>query len=188
MSHVKMLEESKHHAQEVFSRLYGISVENDDKSRVALACYGIAQQHHAAIILLLDQHHPLLSSALSLLRSLYEATFRGAWVGHCATDEQAANLVSGDKKQVDMASIISVLLRELQSTENADFYKKAWPALSACTHTYEHQLLPWLTEQDITPTYQSGQIEWVLKRATEALNIIEAGVRFHEATPQSSKS
>jgi len=184
MSHTEMLETSKRHAQEVFSRLYGIPVENDDKSRVALACYGIAQQHHAAIILLLDQPHPLLSSALSLLRSLFEATFRGAWVGHCATDEQAANLLSGDKKQIDMASIISVLLRDLKSTEHADFYKKAWPALSACTHTYEHQLLPWLIDQDITPSYQSGQIEWVLKRATEALNIVEAGVRFHEVPPQ----
>lgn len=178
MKYQQSLAEAREEASSLGKRLYGTLLKSDLRSRVALSCFAIAQQHHSAIIVLLSQPQPLQSSAFSLLRPLAEATFRGFWIDRCASDEKIENILSGDKKQIDTATIIRELLVAVgQSDKHSSFYKRVWPSLSAYTHSYEESLHPWLSGRDIEPSFAEDRLLSLLTRASLMAKLIEAGVR-----------
>lgn len=177
MKYQQSLATARQEASSLGQRLHGKSLKSDLRSRVALSCFAIAQQHHSAIIVLLSHPQPLQSSAFSLLRPLAEATFRGFWVARCASDEKIENILSGGKKQIDTATIIRELLAAVsQSDKHSSFYKRVWPGLSAYTHSYEESLLPWLSSQDIEPIFTEEHLLSLLTRASLTAKLIEAGV------------
>ncbi len=177
MKYQQSLAAAREEASSLGKRLHGSLLKSDLRSRVALSCFAIAQQHHSAIIALLSHPQPLQSSAFSLLRPLTEATFRGFWIARCASDEKIENILSGEKKQIDTATIIRELLAAVgHSDKHSSFYQRVWPSLSAYSHSYEESLHPWLSGQDIEPNFTEEHLLSLLTRASLTAKLVEAGV------------
>jgi hypothetical protein len=150
--------------------LHGLRLKNDERSRVAAALFAIAQQHHTSILLLLNNREPLHASAFSLLRLLVETTIRGVWVMHCATEEQERNVIEGNKKQLDTASMFAAIEEAIKGSSGRDLpikdlYDKHWKVLSAYTHSYEQRVQRWLATKDIEPTYSTEETEELVLRS-----------------------
>ena len=64
------LDDAKIQAERYGQQLHGLGLPGDARSRVAFACFAVAQQHHSAMLILLDRPNPLQSSAFALLRPL----------------------------------------------------------------------------------------------------------------------
>lgn len=172
------LDEAQAEANQIARSLQGIKLRGDFRSRVALVCFAIAQQHHAAILILLANTPPLHATAFALLRPLMEATLRGEWISHCASDEQVKCFANGDKKQLDMSSLVSALEKKLNDLKVHEvLYKNTWPVLSAYTHTYEHQVMHWLTGNDVSSDYSPEQVQWLISIASPVLKLCAASVR-----------
>ena len=172
------LDEAQAEANQIARLLQGINLCADFRSRVALACFAIAQQHHAAILILLTNTPPLHATAFALLRPLMEATLRGEWISHCATDEQVKSFASGHKKQLDMSSLIKALEKKLGDLNvHENLYQNTWPVLSAYTHTYEDQVLHWLAGNDVSSDYSPEQVQWLISTASPVLKLCAASVR-----------
>ncbi len=158
-------------AVKIAVRLHGQKLKKSDlRSIVSASCFAVAQQHHNAILILLAHQPPLQATAFALLRLLVEATVRGSWLSHCATDEQVENFVEPQRKQLDMASMQIAIDKVRGVTSDGyslheSLYKKHWGALSEYTHTSARQVQHWLTTQDIEPVYSDAEVSELLKRA-----------------------
>ncbi|MEK8034185.1 hypothetical protein AACH06_25445 [Ideonella sp. DXS29W] len=184
MTYDEALAVARRDAHALAERLLGQQLKSDRRSRVALSCFAIAQQHHSSIIVLLSHPSPLQASAFALLRPLAEAIFRGLWVAHCASEEKAENLHTGAKKQIDMATIVRELIEAGgKAGDHPDFYRRVWPHLSAFTHSYEASLDPWLQGQDVEANFEDGDLMSLLKRTHLMCQCIEAGVLSMRADP-----
>jgi len=187
MNYEHALASAREEAHGLGEMLYGKSLKSDARSLVALGCFAVAQQHHSSIIILLSHPLPLQSSAFALLRPLVEATFRAFWVAHCASDEKIKNLLTGDKKQIDTATIVRELVEAVdQDSKHASFYQRVWPELSAYTHTYEEALSPWLRGQDIESKFTNEELLALLKRVSLLANFIKVGVFSLLAIPDAA--
>lgn len=172
------LNEAQTEANEIAQSLHGLQLPNDPRTRVAFACFAVAKQHHASLLILLANDPPLQATAFALLRPLLEATLRGEWISHCATDDQVKTFALGGKKQLDMSSLVSELGKKLSDwNAHAVLYKRTWPIISAYTHTYEHQIQPWLFASEVCPNYTSEQVSWLLANASPCLKLCAASIR-----------
>lgn len=172
------LDEAKRQAEHYGGQLHGLRLNSDARSRVAFACFAVAQQHHSAILILLDRATPLEATAFALLRPMLEATLRGEWVLHCATDDQVRTFALGGKKQLDMASVISALEKENPGSDaHRVLYQNNWQIMSAYTHTYEYQVQHWLGSGDVCPTYEPSQMAWLLNASTGCFRLCVTSVK-----------
>jgi hypothetical protein len=187
MNYSQSLTAAREEARALGERLHGKVLTSDLRSRVALGCFAVAQQHHSGIIVLLSHPLPLHASAFALLRPMAEATFRGFWVARCATEAKVENILSGNKKQIDTATIVRELIEAAgQSGKHSDFYSRVWPRLSVHTHTYEESLDPWLRGQDIESKFTEEELLSLLKRASLSAQLVEAGVLSLLAQPENA--
>lgn len=171
------LNEAKQQAERYGKRLHGMQLKGDSRSRVALACFAVAQQHHSAILILLDRPSPLQAAAFALLRPLMEATLRGEWVLHCATDDQVRSFVQGDKQQLDMASVIRALEKINPGSEaHRILYLDNWKIVSAYTHTFEYQIQHWLVDGKVCPAYDPAQLAWLLNAGTACFRLCVSSI------------
>lgn len=172
------LVEAQAEANAIAESLHGLKLRGDPRSRVSLACFAIAQQHHSAMLILLANSPPLAATAFALLRPLMEAMLRGEWVSHCATDDQVKSFAMGGKKQVDMSSVISELGKKLNDPNaHSVLYKQTWAVVSAYTHTYENQVQHWLAVNDVAPSYTAEEISWLLTHASPCMKLCAASIR-----------
>jgi hypothetical protein len=166
------LEEAKSQAEKYSQTLNNLQLKGDPRSRVALACFAVAQQHFSAILILLDRPNPLNATAFALLRPLMEATLRGEWILHCASNDQVKTFAMGGKQQLDMSSLIKSLEKcNPGSDAHSVLYKNNWKIVSSYTHTYEHQVQHWLVDGDICPKYEPEQIAWLINAATASFRL-----------------
>ncbi len=176
MSATITLEDAIRITENLGQRLHGLHLPNDTRSRVAFACFACAQQHQSAILILLQRENPLEATAFALLRPLLEATLRGEWILHCATNEQVKTFALGGKKQLDMSSVVQALEKMHPGSDaHKILYSNLWAFVSAYTHTYEHQVQHWLGDE-VAPSYPDEQIAWLLKSSCACLALCTASV------------
>ncbi len=129
--------------------------------RAAIACLGIAQEHHHSIILLIA--HELNASAYALLRVSLESYVRGMWLALCASDEQVAKFWAGDNPPG-----INALLKQLEGKPSfsegvlSQIKREHWGTLCGFTHTGGLQVQRWNTETSIEPSYEPKEVAQVL--------------------------
>ena len=139
-----------------------IEMWQTEKNRAAAACFGIAQDHHAAIVFLMK--NKFYSSSFSLLRSLFESYLRGLWLKHCATDTQVSAFFRGGEPPKTM-------IAEIGSTEAftsgvlSRIKKENWSAMSAFTHTGGLHLQRWQSQDSVEPTFAPKELEECLNCA-----------------------
>jgi hypothetical protein len=161
------LDDAKEQAVKYGGQIPEMRLQSTPRNRVAFACFAIAHQHHSAILMLLDRPSPLTATAFALLRPTLEATLRGEWVLHCATDEQIKSFALGGTRQLDMASVIQAIERVNPGSDaHKILYKDNWHIVSAYTHSFEHPIQHWLFEEEVSPQYSTEQMAWLLTTAT----------------------
>lgn len=156
-------------ANEIAESLHGLSAPFDDRTRTALACFAISQQHYNSILLLLSNQQPLEATAFALLRPLTESMIRGTWILYCATDDQVDTFTTEGTK-LDMASMMKQVGSAISKDLHGTIYQH-WHSLSAYTHTGEHQVQRWLTTKDIEPKYSEKEIEELLRIVTGIMEL-----------------
>jgi hypothetical protein len=162
----------------------GVRLGGDLRTRVAAICFGVAQEHHAAIVTLLALVTPLSSSAFALGRPQFEAYVRGMWLAHCATDEQVEGYLQG--KVPDMASLIAAI-EKLQGDGEVSslrtIYRRSWRAMSGMTHTGAEHFERWGDGEVLEPAFTYDDIGRILDFAARIGVLSTAGIALlsHDA-------
>jgi hypothetical protein len=155
------IEAAFNHVEWLRAALHDKEISAAPTIRAAVACLGIAQDHHHSIVLLID--HKLNASAYALIRVALESYVRGMWLALCASDEQVAKFWAGDNPPV-----IDALLKQLESTPSfsegvlSQIKREHWGALCGFTHTGGLQVQRWNTEISIEPSYEPNEVAQVL--------------------------
>lgn len=155
----------------------GVRLGGDIRTRTAAVCFGVAQEHHAAIVTLLILVQPLHASAFALARPLFEAYVRGMWLAHCASDEQVERYHQG--KIPDMASLIAALgkLRGGEEMSNLRrIYERNWRSMSGMTHAGAEHFEKWRDDQVLEPAYTDDDIGRILDFAARIGLLTTAGL------------
>lgn len=176
-----MAEESLHKSMQLVEWLArqvgGLRLGGDLRTRVAAICFGVAQEHHAAIVTLLALATPLTSSAFALGRPQFEAYVRGMWLAHCASDEQVDGYLQG--RIPDMASLIAAL-KKLQGDGEVSslrtIYRRSWRAMSGLTHTGAEHFERWSDGEVLEPAFTSDDIGRFLDFAARIGVLSTAGI------------
>lgn len=106
------------------------------KDHLALSCFDLSVEHHAAICALC--HVPLYGSMFALVRVQFEALGNGLWVRHAASDEEAKKYQGKDGlKGIGFGTLLSIFEGRVGATSPAltTFRKRYWKILSNFTHT-----------------------------------------------------
>lgn len=155
----------------------GIHLGGDVRSRTAAVCFGVAQEHHAAMVTLLVLKQPLYASVFALARPLFEAYVRGMWLAQCATDEQVERYHEG--KIPDTVSLITAL-EKLQGGGDVSnlrkIYERSWRAMSGMTHAGAEHFSKWSDGQVLEPAYTDDDIGRILDFAARIGVLSTAGL------------
>lgn len=139
-----------------------VEMSESMKNRAASACFGIAQDHHAAIVLLLES--TFYSSSFTLLRSVFEAYLRGLWLKHCATEAQATEFFKGTKPPGNMVAEIEAT-PDFSNGVLSRIKKENWNSMCEFTHTGGLHLQRWQSHNSVEPKFDEEEIEECLNCA-----------------------
>ena len=148
MGQAASIQTAKQLAHDIANAVNDLTLQADDRSRLAAACYFAALDHHEGITILFDSGVP--SPALALLRPLYEAFIRGSWLHGCASESELNAFKDGKEPPK-----INELLRRLEMTAEFDSnilsnaHGPNWAALCGLTHTGIQQVLICLSSDGI---------------------------------------
>lgn len=155
----------------------GIHLDSDIRTRTAAVCFGVAQEHHAAMVTLLILKQPMYASVFALARPLFEAYVRGMWLALCATDEQVDRYLEG--KIPDAASLITALEKQQGGSYVSNLrkiYKSSWRSMSGMTHAGAEHLSKWSNGQVLEPAYTDDDIGRILDFAARVGVLATAGL------------
>jgi hypothetical protein len=148
-----------------WDRLQNISAD-DNRSHAVLRFVSVALQHQHSITLLIDNKIP--SSALALLRCLYDTCMRGVWTASCATPDQAASILQGEFDF--QAAKIQPKLQELYGS-GLDPDGRSY--LHSLTHTgYEQLKWQYSKSGDIEPAFDDEQLIRCIRSASALLVLV----------------
>lgn len=156
-------------------RLGGTALPANLRFRLAAGCLDAALEHYRAIVLLIA--HSFHGSAFALVRSMFEAYVRGAWLHQCASEDQLQLFKRGTLGH-SFGSFLSDLekLDAFREGVLSSVKKKSWDVMCGFTHTGFDQVVRRNTENDIGPNYEVDELIEALDFADGIA--IMAGVEF----------
>lgn len=130
---------------------------DDRRVTITLAYCNLALDHHTAIILLLRNR--LYSSALALVRPVFEAMLRAHWVVGCAKDAEVDQLA--EDHDFDIMSRVDP--NRIDAAFQADgFFRQAktdaWKAMNAYTHSGLPQLVRQFSGTRVEASYSEPDV------------------------------
>ena len=158
---MNIVQDSKAIAEWLHTKIDGVAISNDEKTRAAAGCFDTALEHQVAISILIE--NMLYGSAFALARSVFEAYIRGMWLAKCATDKEVKDFLSNkfDRKFYELIADIEKL--DGYSNGVLSKAKKAgWSILNGFTHTGSEQVLRRNTENYIEPDYTPEDINEIV--------------------------
>jgi hypothetical protein len=132
--------------------------------RLAAGCLDVAHEHHKAIVLLVANR--LYGSAFSLVRLIFEAYVRGAWLHQRANDADLRRFES-DNVDKTFAALVDEIeeLDPFQSRILSAAKSQSWAAMNSFTHSGFSQVVRRNTPDSIEPDYSEGEILEALRFA-----------------------
>ena len=123
---------------------------------VATALFSIALDHHVALILLLQNN--MKSSAFALLRSIFDAVWRGAWAAHVADSRELHSFSIGHYDPPPDRAI-----ERLEKTQSlppvlSKIKKQGWKTMSAYVHSGALQVQRWVGEGIIESQHSDEEV------------------------------
>ena len=139
-----------------------LEISRERKILLSVSCYDVVIEHHIGISALLKSR--INGSAFALVRPLFETFVRGAWLRHCATDEEIDKYVNDrlDKK-------FYILVEEVEKLESfkdgilSGLKDNAWKAMNSYTHGGIQQAGRRTSGSYIEPDYSDEEIVEVIK-------------------------
>lgn len=132
------------------------------KSRIAGAFFSIALEHESSVIFLL--HHGCKSAAFALLRSIWEAYWRGLWAVTLADEVLLDKFITG-RYEPKAESTISKLKRSLPSADSDALAVLA--AAQDAMHSYAHggslQVQRWISSDAVESVHTEDEISEVIQ-------------------------
>jgi hypothetical protein len=140
------------------SFIEGLLVPANDRAIIAAACQDVALVHHKAIVL--STRNLFHASAFGLVRLQFEAYVRGAWLRHCASDEQVARFKERDKLDRNFGQLIADL--ECQEAFNVGVLSRikaqSWKEMNSFTHTGLLQVVRRITSTRVEAMYPEEEV------------------------------
>ena len=90
------MESTKKILENIETELAGLGFEKSHRNVLSVALFDVSLDHANGIIILLANKKPIIPSAYALVRPMFECFVRGAWLQHCATDEQIEQIIQKD--------------------------------------------------------------------------------------------
>ena len=130
----------------------------NDRAIIAAACQDVALEHHKAIVL--STRYLFHASAFGLVRIQFEAYIRGAWLRHCASDEQVARFKECDKLDRNFGQLIADL--ECHEAFNVGVLSRikaqSWKEMNSFTHTGLLQVVRRITSTTVEVMYPEEEV------------------------------
>ena len=146
------------------SKIDGLEIPSNDRSRLASGCLVTALEHQKSIILLTA--HSLHGSAAALVRLLFEAYVRGVWLFYAAS-EQEIEQFKDDKLDKTFGQLIAEL--EEHEAFNVGTLSRvkdtSWKAMNSFTHSGLYQVVRQNTLDAIEPNYTDEELKDTLETA-----------------------
>lgn len=135
------------------------------RHKLAFSHFELALDHHTAIVFLCLNH--LRSSAFPLARSLFDATWKGAWVAFAAPDDLLEQYTK-DRFDPKPNSAIPLIEKrhDTKGRKMAPFlsrvFKEAYGFLSDYSHAGLLPVTRWMGEDEISANYSDEEMEELL--------------------------
>lgn len=151
------IKESELLIQWIDSKIDGLDVPADVRTRLAAGCLDMALEHQKAIILLTSRS--LFGSAAALIRLEVDAYVRGVWILYCASDAEVY-AYGEDKHKRPFGSMIEDIEKlDAYNVGTLSRFKKAsWAAMNSFTHTGIFQVARRNTVDEIRPNYTDAEV------------------------------
>jgi hypothetical protein len=151
------------------SKVDGLSMSNtSDRNIVSGTLFDAANEHAKGICTLLEHH--LYASAFALERTLFETFVRGAWLLHCATENEVNTFLHKDKIELDSKENFPFgdMITAIESTKKwpktlSEIKSHAWNALNSYTHGGQHQVLTRYNGSTIGACHDPEQVDEVIR-------------------------
>ncbi len=117
---------------------FKIELPADEKSLIAIGCFDITIEHHAAICVLIKAG--IYASLFALLRSIFESCARGLFVNYSATDKEI-NLFKKDSLKIEFKELVSRIEQSIDANRSvlSQLHKSSWKIFNSFTHTgFQH--------------------------------------------------
>lgn len=138
----------------------------DKKSHLALGCFDLAIEHHAAICALCVSG--LYGSMYALLRVEFEAYGRGLWLRHVASEAEVRKYGKKDKPSAEFGNLLVLVEKEigLPNGPLSALKSKQWEIFCSFTHTGYQALIRRITETHTgLVNYRSEEVVSALRLA-----------------------
>src|SRR5713226_2474756 len=158
------IKESEQLIQWLDSKIDGLQIPNDDRTRLAAGCLDLALEHQRAIVLL--SVHALYGSAFALIRLEVEAYVRGVWLRYSASESEIEQF-----KKDKLDKTFSQLIEDLEKHDAFNvgvlsrFKANSWTALNSFTHSGLSQVIRRNTAGEIAPNYSDEELVDALNTA-----------------------
>ena len=186
--------------QWIDSKINGLEIPSDDRTRLAAGCHDMAMEHHKSIVLLVS--NSLYGSAFSLVRLIYETYVRGVWLYRCANDREVEKF-KREKINKSFGDLLSEIkkVNGYESGTLSQVKESSWDMMNSFTHSGFTQIVRRITESSIEPNYDEEEIRKCLyfssvigllsslesslmaKNKAVALNILEKSKEFSNENP-----
>jgi len=143
--------------------LDGLELKGDHRHRVPGQLFDLSIEHHSGIIMLISMRRH--ASAFALVRSALECFVRGAWLHHCASEEELKTFVEKDCIALRFGALVDAI--EAQPAFAGKFLstvkESAWNAMNGYTHGGIHQISRRLQGSYIEPGFDDASILEVIQ-------------------------
>lgn len=141
------------------------------KTIVLIGMIDAALEHQSAITLLIREDHH--GSAMTLVRSVVEAMYRGSWIVAKASEADAEKVRDGTFRWPDMNQVVS---QADKAYDTGGFFASAkagnWGALNSFTHTGELQIARRFTGNDLQSKYSEDELQYAIVSTLTAIGIL----------------
>lgn len=155
------------------------SIENIRTNKeIATSLYMVlAEEHHKSIIFLVENKKT--TSAMALLRPLFEATYRGTWIAIVASEEEAEKILKTDTYKFQL---IENYAKEIdKNIAEPTFYKifnNNRTMLNGFVHGGREQLTRHFDGNKIKPNFFDEEIIELLNMATASIEMMTLSVGY----------
>ena len=129
-------------------------------AKIAGPCFSMVLTHRAAIMLLL--RYDCATSALSLLRSVYESLCRGLWAEKFLNTPEGAMRFKAVKGDLKIEAIVKALDKGTGDHVHTRRKQALYAALSDYGHGGLKQIMRWISEEEIAPQHTNEEVLEVL--------------------------
>lgn len=160
--------DAQKHIEMIDSKLDGLVLKGDLKSRIVYALRHLSLSHYSSFVLLMRSKKN--ASAAALLRPQYEALIRSLYLDECATDKEI-EYFSNRKEPKKLYEMVKLLDAEWESKTMSNSYRKLKNVMNSYTHGGIEQLEQRFTADELIENFSDAKRIQLLTLSKNYANI-----------------